>query len=75
MKIVMPQIGMTMTEGTIVEWKKKDGDRVEKGEILYTIATEKLENEIEAIASGTLKIIVPEGEDVKCGVEIGEIIE
>ncbi|SBW04324.1 hypothetical protein KL86DPRO_20296 [uncultured delta proteobacterium] len=75
MQIVMPQIGMTMTEGTIVEWKKKDGDPVEKGEILYVIQTEKLENEIEAIATGTLKIIVPEGESAECGVVIGEIVE
>lgn len=75
MKIVMPQIGMTMVEGLISEWKKKDGDHVEKGEILYVIETEKLENEIEATASGTLKILVPEGESVPCGAEIAEITE
>lgn len=42
MKVVMPQIGMTMTEGTINEWKFKDGDRVEKGQILLEIETEKM---------------------------------
>lgn len=77
MKIIMPQIGMTMNEGAITEWKKKDGDRVEKGEPLFTILTEKLENEVEAAASGTLKIIKEANEEVfiPCGEEIGEIIE
>lgn len=75
MKVVMPQIGMTMTEGTINEWKFKDGDRVEKGQILLEIETEKMTNDIEAPATGILKILVPEGEDVDCGNDIAEIIE
>lgn len=75
MKIIMPQLGMTMQEGIISEWKKEDGERVEKGEILYSFTTEKLENEVEAPASGILKIFVNEGESAKCGAEIGEIIE
>lgn len=75
MKIVMPQIGMTMVEGTITNWAKADGETVTKGEILYSIETEKLENEIEAPVSGVLKIFKQEGETVPCGEEIGEIIE
>lgn len=75
MKVVMPQIGMTMTEGTINEWKFEDGAKVKKGEILLEIETEKMTNEIEAPATGTLKILVPEGEDVDCGNDIAEIIE
>jgi pyruvate dehydrogenase E2 component (dihydrolipoamide acetyltransferase) len=73
MKMVMPQIGMTMVEGTIEAWLKKDGDTVAKGEIILEISTEKLTNEIEAPADGVLKILVGEGETVDCGAEIAEI--
>ncbi len=77
MEIIMPQIGMTMNEGAIAEWKKNDGDKVEKGEPLFSIITEKLENEVEATATGTLKIIKEADPDdfIPCGEVIGEIIE
>lgn len=75
MKVIMPQLGMTMQEGIITEWKKKDGEYVKKGEILFSFTTEKLENEVEAPASGTLKILVNEGVCAKCGTVIAEIIE
>ncbi|MCF0230549.1 MAG: lipoyl domain-containing protein, partial [Parasporobacterium sp.] len=45
MKIIMPQIGMTMNEGAITAWKKNEGDKVEQGEALFSIMTEKLEND------------------------------
>lgn len=73
MQVIMPQIGMTMIEGLITKWMKKDGEMVQKGEILFVVETEKLENEIEATASGVLKILVPEGESVKCGEPIAEL--
>jgi pyruvate dehydrogenase E2 component (dihydrolipoamide acetyltransferase) len=77
MIVIMPQIGMTMQEGTITRWLKEDGERVEKGEPLYELVTEKLENEIEAPCSGTLKILKPADLDdsVPCGDPIAEIIE
>lgn len=77
MKVIMPQIGMTMQSGAITKWFKEDGERVEKGEPLYQIITEKLDNEIEAVATGTLKIIKKaDPEDfIECGEEIAEIIE
>jgi pyruvate/2-oxoglutarate dehydrogenase complex dihydrolipoamide acyltransferase (E2) component len=75
MKIIMPQIGMTMVEGLIVKWEKRDGESVKEGETIFLVETEKLTNEIEATVSGTLKIIVPEGESVPCGTEIAEIME
>ena len=77
MKIVMPQMGMTMTEGAISKWYKNDGDRVEKGELLFCMISEKLVNDIEALVSGTLKIIRQADEEafMPCGEEIGEIIE
>lgn len=77
MKVIMPQIGMTMNEGAITKWFKADGERVEKGEPLFSIITEKLDNEIESVASGTLKIIREADPDtfIPCGEEIAEIIE
>ncbi|MEM3022631.1 MAG: dihydrolipoamide acetyltransferase family protein [Candidatus Bathyarchaeia archaeon] len=65
-KITMPKFGWTMTEGKIVRWLKKEGDMVEKGEPLFEIETEKMETEVEAVASGILrKILAPEGSVVE----------
>ncbi|SMP60412.1 dihydrolipoamide acetyltransferase family protein [Anoxynatronum buryatiense] len=59
----MPKLGLTMTEGTVSKWNKKEGDLVEKGEILYEVATDKINNDVECTVSGTLlKILVPEGQ-------------
>jgi pyruvate dehydrogenase E2 component (dihydrolipoamide acetyltransferase) len=58
----MPQLGLTMTEGTVSKWLKKVGDPVVAGDLLVEISTDKITNEIEATASGTLlQILVPEG--------------
>jgi pyruvate/2-oxoglutarate dehydrogenase complex dihydrolipoamide acyltransferase (E2) component len=75
MKVVMPQIGITMQEGTIVKWLMEDGAQVQKGEEMLEITTEKLSNTIEATASGALKIIAQEGTIIPCGEVIAEIIE
>ncbi len=74
MKILMPQIGMTMVEGTIERWLKNDGDHVEKGEVILEFSTEKLANELEAPGSGTLKILAQEGEIIECGKVIAELL-
>ena len=60
----MPKLGLTMTEATLVEWLKADGDPVEKGEPLFVLESDKSTLEIEAPASGTLRILVPAGETV-----------
>lgn len=73
MTVIMPQIGMTMVEGTVESWRKKTGEHVEKGEVIMEYSTEKLTNELTAPASGTLKILVSEGEIVPCGDPIAEI--
>ena len=71
-ELLMPKLGLTMTEGTIDEWKKKVGDTVQKGEILYSVATDKLTNDVEAEEDGVLlKIVVPEGETVPCKTLVG----
>ncbi|RMC91926.1 2-oxo acid dehydrogenase subunit E2 [Clostridium autoethanogenum] len=73
---VMPKLGLTMVEGTLVNWHKSEGEKVEKGEILFEVETDKLTNEIEAKESGILrKILVEEGETVKCLVPVGIVAE
>ena len=65
-EVLMPKLGLTMTEGTIEEWKYKEGDAVKKGDILFSVATDKLTNDVECEEDGTLlKILLPEGETVK----------
>lgn len=66
-EVLMPKMGLTMTEGTIEEWKKKEGDAVKKGEVLFSVATDKLTNDVECDTDGVLlKILYGEGETVEC---------
>ncbi|MGA9799858.1 MAG: dihydrolipoamide acetyltransferase family protein [Terriglobales bacterium] len=66
--IVMPQLGLTMEEGTVSGWLKKTGDAVKKNEPLFSVSTDKVEMDVESAVDGTLgKIIVPAGETVKVG--------
>ncbi|MGB0574023.1 MAG: biotin/lipoyl-containing protein [Hyphomicrobiales bacterium] len=67
----MPRMGMNVEDGTIVEWHKKPGDNFSKGEILYTIETDKTTAEIEAPCDGKLiSIQANEGDDVTVGDDI-----
>ncbi|MFA9422892.1 MAG: dihydrolipoamide acetyltransferase family protein [Sedimentibacter sp.] len=64
-EIIMPQLGLTMEEGTIAKWIKHEGDKVNIGDVLVEITTDKLSSEIESEAEGVLlKIVAQEGEDV-----------
>lgn len=66
-EVLMPKMGLTMTEGTIEEWKKKEGDAVKAGDVLFSVATDKLTNDVECDTDGTLlKILFGEGETVAC---------
>ena len=63
--VVMPKLGLTMTEGTVSKWLKKVGDAVNQGEPLFDVETDKLTNTIEASASGVLRhLFVEEGTTV-----------
>ncbi|MFN0091912.1 MAG: biotin/lipoyl-containing protein, partial [Acidimicrobiales bacterium] len=67
-EIVMPQLGETVTEGTITKWFKQVGDRVERDEVLFEVSTEKVDSEVPADSAGYLtEIRVPEGETVPVG--------
>jgi pyruvate dehydrogenase E2 component (dihydrolipoamide acetyltransferase) len=62
-EVKLPRLGQGMESGTIVKWLKDEGDRVEKGEPLYELDTDKVTQEVEAEAAGVLlRITVPEGE-------------
>ena len=69
-EIKLPRLGQGMESGTIVKWLKSEGDKVEKGEPLYELDTDKVTQEVEADASGVLlKIAISSGE-----VEVGKTI-
>lgn len=62
-EIIMPQLGLTMTEGTVTQWFKQVGESVKEGEILFEVSTDKITNQIESTTTGVLLAIqVAEGE-------------
>lgn len=67
-EITMPQLSDTMSEGTILSWRKQEGDTVKRGDALAEVATDKADLEIESFHEGTLmKILAPQGTTVKVG--------
>ncbi len=73
--VVMPKLGMTMQEATILEWHAQDGDWIEKGDVLFTIETEKAALDIEAPASGTLQILMPAGQTVPVKERVARLLQ
>ncbi len=64
-EVIMPKLGLTMETGVIEKWHKKEGDKVESGEVLFEVMTDKVSLEVEAYQSGYLrKILKNEGEEV-----------
>ena len=64
-EVKMPQLGLTMEEGTVTKWVKQEGDTVKAGEVILEITTDKLTSEVESEHDGVLlKIVAQEGEDV-----------
>jgi pyruvate/2-oxoglutarate dehydrogenase complex dihydrolipoamide acyltransferase (E2) component len=72
-EIRIPKIGMSATEMTLTEWMFGDGEEVQAGEVIYTLETDKTATEIEAQASGTLRVIGVEGEVYPVGALVGTI--
>jgi pyruvate dehydrogenase E2 component (dihydrolipoamide acetyltransferase) len=69
--IVMPKLGLSMSEGLIAEWSVKPGDEVTAGQILFVVETDKISNEIEAPADGRItQVLVGEGETVDVGTPV-----
>src|SRR5947208_1917646 len=73
-QITMPQMGESVSEGTVLSWHKREGDPVEKDETVVEVSTAKVDAEIPAPASGRLaKILVGEDETIAVGGVLGEI--
>ena len=65
-KVIMPQMGESIFEGTITKWLKKPGEKVNRDEPLFEISTDKVDSEIPSPAAGVLsEILVPEGQTVQ----------
>lgn len=74
-KILMPKLGMSTAPLTLVEWKVKEGDKIEKGDVVMVVETEKIRHDVEAEASGFLHILLEEGQEVAIGTVAGVIAE
>jgi pyruvate dehydrogenase E2 component (dihydrolipoyllysine-residue acetyltransferase) len=73
-KVIMPQMGESIFEGTLTKWLKKPGDTIKRDEPLFEISTDKIDSEIPAPASGTLQqILVQEGQTVEINTVVGII--
>jgi pyruvate/2-oxoglutarate dehydrogenase complex dihydrolipoamide acyltransferase (E2) component len=72
-EILLPKIGFSMQEAQVAEWMYGDGDAVTEGDVLFLLEADKSTNEVEAPASGTLRIRVPEGEVHPVGTVLGTI--
>jgi pyruvate/2-oxoglutarate dehydrogenase complex dihydrolipoamide acyltransferase (E2) component len=74
LEVTMPQMGVSIAEGTVVEWKKRPGDLVEADEPIVEISTDKAESEVPAPAAGRLKdVLVEAGETVDVGTVLATI--
>jgi pyruvate dehydrogenase E2 component (dihydrolipoamide acetyltransferase) len=73
--ILMPKLGLTMTEGMLIEWKVAPGDRVAPGDVLFVVETDKISNEIEAADAGTVEALhVAESETVAVGTPVATLV-
>ena len=72
-QILMPKLGMSTAPLTLVEWKAKEGEPVEQGNVVLVVETEKIRHDIEAEASGFLHILVGEGQEVAIATVVGVI--
>ena len=69
--VIMPKMGESITEGTIIEWRKNVGDTVDKDEIFLEIGTDKVDSEIPSPAAGILVEILAKPNDV---IDVGKVI-
>jgi pyruvate/2-oxoglutarate dehydrogenase complex dihydrolipoamide acyltransferase (E2) component len=72
--LTLPKLEMSMSEGTLAEWKAEDGATVNEGDVIYVLETNKTARDIEAPASGKLLHKASAGESYDVGTEIGEIV-
>ncbi len=73
-EVILPKLGFSMNEGNLAEWMVADGGPVKEGEPLFALESDKSTQEVEAPASGTLKILRPAGETYEVGMILAEIV-
>ena len=73
-QVLLPKIGFSVSEGVLAQWLVADGSRIEAGQPLYSLESEKSVQEIESPASGTLRIIAQVGETYPAGTVLAEIL-
>jgi pyruvate/2-oxoglutarate dehydrogenase complex dihydrolipoamide acyltransferase (E2) component len=73
-EVILPKLGFSMNEGTLTEWLIEDGQAVTEGQPLYALESDKSVQEIDAPASGILKVLKPIGEIYEVGTVIAEIV-
>ena len=73
-QVLLPKIGFSMNEGVLSQWLAADGETIAAGQPLYALESEKSVQEIEAPASGILKIIAKIGETYPVGTVLAEIL-
>lgn len=71
--IILPKLGFSMSEGQLAEWLVADGGQAVEGEPLFSLESDKSVNEVEAPASGTLRILKQPGETYEVGTILGTI--
>lgn len=72
-EVILPKIGFSMSEGTLTEWLVKEGAHVAAGAPLFSLESDKSVTEVEAPASGVLRMLKPVGESYPVGTVIGII--
>lgn len=72
-EVLLPKLGFSMNEGTLVEWVVPDGGAAVEGQPLYVLESDKSSQEIESPASGTLKIVAETGETYPVGTVLATI--
>src|SRR5437868_10233784 len=74
--VTMPQLGETVTEGTITKWFKQVGDQVAEDEVLFEVSTDKVDSEVPSPSGGYVtEILVQEGETVDVGTRLAVIAD
>ena len=72
-EVVLPKLGFSMNEGQIAEWLVSDGSDVKEGDPLFSLEADKSTNEVEAPATGKLRIVAQTGETYEVGTVLGYI--
>lgn len=71
--VKLPQIGFSMSEGTLTEWLVKDGDTVKEGDPIYSLESDKSVQEVESPASGVIRLIAQTGQTYQVDDTLAEI--